>query len=324
MNTMTSKISIIVPVYNVESYVEKCLDSIINQNYINLEIIIVNDGSTDMSGDICENYLKKDDRIVVIHQNNQGLSMARNNGINIATGDYIGFVDSDDWIEPDMFFTLYTIAVENDADISMCNFYYTHDSGYKSPFSNETTGTKVLTGVHKITHNIRIANNFVWNKLYKRSLFNKARFPKDKLYEDIFLVYKLIDSANKMATTSQCKYYYLRRENGITLGKFELDQLNNTEAYIERYEYISNKYPTLEKTCRKQIFLSLLWILRKAYTWNSIEMYKEDINSFISSIKKYNFEDCGLSIHQETLLELLFKNINLYIIEMDKEHKFNG
>lgn len=321
---MESLISIIVPVYNVGEYVAKCIESIVNQTYTNLEIIIVNDGSTDNSGAICERYAEKDDRIIIIHQENQGLSMARNNGIDIATGEYIGFIDSDDWIEPDMFETLYTVAVENDADISMCNFYYVHDSGYKSPFSNETTGTKVLTGVHKITHNIRIANNFVWNKLYRRHLFNGTRFPKDKLYEDIFLIYKLIDNANKMVTTSQCEYYYLRRENGITLREFKLNQFDNTEAYIERYEYISNKYPSLEKTCRKQIFLSLLWVLRKAYVWNYIEMYTEEINEFLNMIQKYEFRECGLPTYQENLLELLFENLNSYIIEMNKEYKVNG
>ena len=324
MNLILPKISVIVPVYNVQKYIKKCINSIINQTYSNLEIIIVNDGSTDNSGTICEYYTAQDDRIIFINQENQGLSMARNNALDIATGEYIGFVDSDDWIEPDMFFTLYTIAVENDADISMCNFYYTHDSGYKSPFSNETTGIKVLTGVHKITNNIRIANNFVWNKLYRRHLFNETRFPKNKLYEDIFLVYKLIDNANKMVTTSQCEYYYLRRESGITLRKFKLNQFDNTEAYMERYEYISNKYPALEKTCRKQIFLSLLWVLRKAYIWNCIEMYMDKINEFLNLVKKYEFRECGLPIDQEDLLKLLFENLDFYITEMNKEDKVNG
>ena len=120
------KISIIVPVYNVENYVSKCLDSIINQSYKNLEIIIINDGSTDKSGEICEYYSAKDDRMVLIHQKNQGVSMARNNALDIAAGDYIGFIDSDDWIAPDMYSTLYKNAIEYDADISMCNLCYAH------------------------------------------------------------------------------------------------------------------------------------------------------------------------------------------------------
>lgn len=173
MKLILPKISIIVPVYNVENYVSKCIESIINQTYKDVEIIIVNDGSTDKSGDICDYYSKKDARIILIHQENQGLSMARNNALDIASGDYIGFVDSDDWIAPDMYGTLYNNAIEHDADISMCNFYYVSETGECSPYSNENQPIKVLEGIHKIAHNIRLNNDYVWNRLYRRHLFNR-------------------------------------------------------------------------------------------------------------------------------------------------------
>ena len=316
MNLTQPKISIIIPVYNVEKYVKKCIESVINQEYTNLEIIIVNDGSTDNSGDICDYYANKDKRIILIHQENQGLSMARNNGLDIATGEYIGFVDSDDWIAPDMYYMLYDNAVRYNADISMCNFYYIDHNEKKTPYSNENVNVKMLEGVYKIAHNIRLSNNCVWNRLYKRHLFNEIRFPKGKTFEDIFVMHKLIENANKLVLSSQCKYYYLLRENGITLGQFNLSQLDQVEAYMQRHEYISSNYVNLEKTCRKFIFFSLLWVIHRAYLHNSIETNKEGLQKVIDKVRAYDFHDCGLSKEEENLLILIFKDIKLYMMFM--------
>ena len=316
MNLNLPKISIVVPVYNVENYVSKCIDSIINQSYKNLEILIVNDGSTDRSGDICEHYASQDSRIILIHQGNQGLSMARNNALDIAGGDYIGFVDSDDWIALDMFDTLYNNAVTHDADVSMCNFYYVYTNGEMNPYSNENEDIKILEGIYKIAHNIRLSNNCVWNRLYKHYLFNDIRFPKGKAFEDIFVMHQLVDNANKVVLSAECKYYYLRRETGITLSPFNLKHIDNTEAYIERYNYISEKHPKLEKSSRKFMFSSLLWVVNKAYRDNRIELYEESLCQIIDKIRRYNFTDCGLYAEQENKLKLIFNgNIKLYTPE---------
>jgi len=311
------KISVIVPVYNVEKYVSKCIESIINQTYRNLEIIIVNDGSTDRSGNICDYYAKKDDRIVLIHQENQGLSMARNNAIDIARGEYIGFVDSDDWIAPDMYHTMYGNAAEYYADISMCNFYYVREDGVKSSYSVENEGIKVLEGVYKVAHNIRLSNNYVWNRLYRRYLFEDIRFPKGKTFEDIFVMHRLVDMANRVVLSSECKYYYLLRRTGIVLSPFNLKQMDNIEAFIERHNYISSKYPNLEKTCRKSIFSVLLWDIRNAHRDNKIEAHKEELRKIIDTVRHYDFRDCGLSAEQKMLLELLFHDINAYIVKIN-------
>ena len=309
MNLTLPKISIIVPVYNVENYVSKCIESIINQTYKNLEIIIVNDGSTDRSGDICEYYAKQDDRIILIHQDNQGLSMARNNALDIISGDYVGFVDSDDWIESNMYGVLYINSVTYDADISMCNFYYVSESEELLPYSRENRGIKVFTGIYKLVHNIRLFNSCVWNKLYKQYLFNDTRFPRGKLFEDIFVTHRLVDNANKVVLSSECKYYYLHRETGITLSPFNIRQMDNLEAYIERYKYISAKYSALEKTYRKHIFLSLLWLMNNAYRDNKIEIFKEGLIKYMDIIKCYDFSDCGLYTEQTNILKLLFAEI---------------
>jgi glycosyltransferase involved in cell wall biosynthesis len=318
------KISIIVPVYNVEDYVPKCFKSIIDQTYENLEIILVDDGSTDKSGDICDEYAKKDNRMIVIHQENQGLSMARNNALDIASGEYIGFVDGDDWIAPDMYSTLYENATKYEADISMCNFYYVSQSGHLSPYSNENTPEKVLEGIYKISHNIRLSNNCVWNRLYKRRLFDDIRFPERKTFEDIFVMHRLVDNANKIVLSTQCKYYYLLRENGITLSPFNLGHMDNFEAYKERYNYISNKYPSLEKVCKKFIFSSLLWVMGKAYAHNRIENHRDVLLQAIDSVRHHDYLDCGLSIEQMVLLKLLFSDIRKYIIKMNISTRQNN
>lgn len=308
------KISIIVPVYNVENYISKCLDSVINQSYKNLEIILVDDGSADKSGEICKYYSKKENRIIFIQQEHQGVSMARNTALDIAGGDYIGFIDSDDLATPDMFDTLYNNAIAYDSDISMCNFYYVNQNGEILPYSSENESIKVLEGIYKIAHNIRLSNNYLWNRLYKRYLFDEIRFPRGKVYEDMFVMHKLIDNANKVVLTADCKYYYIRRNNSITLSLFDLKQIDFIEAHIERYDYISSKYPNLEKTSRKFIFLSLLWNMHNAYRDNKIEMHKEALVKIIDRVKCYNYLECGLSAEQKDTLNLLFDDIDAYII----------
>lgn len=313
------KISIIIPVYNVEDYVQKCLESVISQNYNNLEIIIVNDGSTDNSGNICEKISKLDNRIILIHQKNQGLSMARNKGIDIATGTYLGFVDGDDWIEWNMINIQYQNATKYDADISICNYDYTDNienndntnkNSYKFDDDNETL--IIQKGYNKIKHHIN--DHVVWNKLFKRNLFDDIRFPKGKEYEDIFTTYKLIDKAKSTISTSKIKYHYVIRNNSITNSHFHIGQMDAIEAYVEQCKYFSLKYPNLEQICRKNIFSSLLGHMAKAYSENCIGEYKQSLMGIINSVKKFSIDDCGLDNEQLFLMKLLFTDIKNYTI----------
>lgn len=306
MEITSPKVSIIVPIYNVEKYIAKCLDSIVKQDMSDIEIIVVDDGSTDSSVEICEQYVSLDNRIRLIHQENQGLSMARNNGIDIATGEYIGFIDSDDWIKPDMYSTLYNNAAEHDADISMVNFNYVMPSGEHIPFANENTGTKVFEGIYKVAHNVRTTNNFAWNKLYRKSLFENIRFPKGKTFEDIFTMYRLIDVANKIVVSSESKYYYVRRDDSITLSSFNMSHIDNIEAYIERYRYISAKYPKFESTCRKQIFTSVIWVMGKLYMTGDTELYNKVSAHIKDMVHEFDYNSCGLSLEHKNRLETYF------------------
>ena len=188
------KISIIVPFYNVEKYAPKCIESIINQTYTNLEIILVDDGSPDTCGKICDDYALKDGRIKVIHKKNAGLSDARNVGIKEATGKYIGFVDGDDYIEKDMYKYLYNLIKENNADISICGVEEVYEDGSiqdeKAKESIEILSKEDAIKELLLDKKVR---SHAWDKLYKRELFENIEYPYGRKMEDIATTYKLFD-----------------------------------------------------------------------------------------------------------------------------------
>ena len=195
------KISIIVPVYNVEKYLEKCIDSILNQSFRDFELILVDDGSTDNSGYVCDRYKDQDNRIIVIHKENGGVSSARNRGLDIARGDFIGFMDSDDFIHKDMYKILYDNLIKNEADLAICkaqNVY--QDETIKLNNIVEDFPVKVLTSKDalKKLYNIRTTFVYAWNKLYKRELFEELRYPENKIYEDEWLSPKLLYKSSKI------------------------------------------------------------------------------------------------------------------------------
>ena len=179
-------ISIIVPIYNIDNYVSKCIESILSQTHSNIEVILIDDGSTDKSSNICDYYSKKDARIVAIHKKNGGLSSARNTGLDIAKGKYIGFVDGDDYIEPNMYEELLNNIHEHQSDIAICNYNdIKNNKKYTNYFDNELEKTPI-EGKNKF--DILYKNyNFVicsWNKLYKKEIFNNLRFPENKIFEE--------------------------------------------------------------------------------------------------------------------------------------------
>ncbi|MBS4212689.1 glycosyltransferase [Neobacillus rhizophilus] len=232
---MKEKISVIVPVYNVEKYLSKCINSIINQTYTNLEIILVDDGSTDNSGDICDCYASKDTRIKVIHKENGGLSDARNMGLGVATGGYVNFIDSDDYIHEKFHEVLMKLISSHNADIAQCDYlkiYEETDPEISDIGNNQFEKVTVLNNIEALN---QLYNNLikgvVWNKLYKRDLFKDIRFPKGKIHEDDFTTYKLLFNSNKIIITSYQLYYYLQRSNSIMGSKFNAKHLDSLEAF---------------------------------------------------------------------------------------------
>ena len=262
------KISVIVPIYNSEKYLHRCINSIISQTYKNLEIILVDDGSTDNSGMICDQLATQDERIRVFHKKNGGLSSARNLGIEVASGDYIAFVDSDDWLADDIYEYCIDLAEKNNCDVIDYNVEFTNGNGTKKAFGTEIKydieiieGKEILRD-YLMKGQTEKAPFTVWRKLYKRHLFETIRFPEGKINEDIVLNYKILKRCNKIACTNKVGYYYFQSEESITrncLKKRDFDLLDACEELIaltEEEDYTGIKYLAKVKNARS--YFSLL------------------------------------------------------------------
>ena len=222
-------ITVIIPVYKVEKYLRKCVESVIYQTYSNLEIILIDDGSTDNSGLICDEYAKKDSRIRVLHQKNSGISSVRNKGIDMAKGKYFTFIDSDDYVSLDYIEYLYNLITKYNADISICNFKLIWKN---SKSKKDTKNKEFLLDSENAFKNMLFnqgINVSVWAKLYKTNLWRNIRFPINKVYEDTAIIYKIIDKASKIAYGDKECYFYVAREGSISkqgfFNKNELDYI---------------------------------------------------------------------------------------------------
>ena len=233
-----SKISVIVPVYKVEKYLDRCVESIVNQTYKNLEIILVDDGSPDNCPEMCDVWANKDERIKVIHKENGGVSSARNRGIDAATGDYIGFVDSDDWIEPDMYELLADNAKKYDADISRCG-YFVDWSDHTAQIGNG--GILLYEDIERRCEMLRSYHlvSALWNKIYRRELFEEERLDESlRITEDWQINYRLIRKCKTTVYNDICKYHYIMHDGSATKSynrNSEFDMLK-TVQYFEIQE----------------------------------------------------------------------------------------
>ena len=309
------KISIIVPIYNVEKYLKRCLDSIINQTYKNMEIILVNDGSKDDSLKICKEYTKKDKRIILIDQENAGLSMARNNGIDKATGDYIGFVDSDDVISLYMYDYLIKSIKESNSDISLCLFKsFNKDIKFSNNYKNISLGKENAIRELLIDRKIPSHAN---DKLFKKELFNGIRFPKGKKYEDIPVIYKLFLKANNISLVDTELYGYYLRDDSIT-GNYNIETNKDfIEAVNKRYDELVNinEYSNYAKLNRVNSVLRYYLDIvkfRKKDIFKS-DFYKIIYNELLFAKKIYTKDIRKINTRKKnTLIKLLFFNQKLF------------
>ncbi|WP_296117110.1 glycosyltransferase [uncultured Eubacterium sp.] len=244
-------ISVIVPVFNVEKYLVQCLESIINQTYKNLEIILCDDGSFDSSSEICDRYKILDNRVQVIHKKNGGLSDARNAGIDIAKGKYLTFVDSDDFILPNMIELLYDICITYQTDFAMCQCMECNDEDDITCLCLNPSKKNVVIfenikkmEAYLVTNKIETT---AWKKLYRKNLFDDLRFPKGKIHEDAFTTYLLVDKAKRIGVTNEIGYVYRRNPLSIMNRGFSLKRLDIIEAKNKQLKFIKNKYPKLYK-----------------------------------------------------------------------------
>lgn len=288
-------ISIIIPVYKVEKYLEKCIESVLKQTYTNLQIILVDDGSPDNCGKICDEYAKKDPRIEVIHKVNGGLSDARNVGIAKAKGKYIGFVDSDDYIKEDMYEILINLIKEYDADVSICNLYDVIDG--KEYIRNNENGIQEYSRLEILKEVLLDKNiqSYAWNKLYKKELFDEIKYPIGKKYEDIGTTFYVFEKCNKIVVTSEPEYYYLKRSDSLVNNVTESTILDYTDIIIQRYLYTQKNIEKLRKHNNYYLAKTLITAHNDIELLGSIsekmqEKYKELYN-LVYNIMKNDRED---------------------------------
>ncbi len=256
------QISVIVPVYNAQRYLEKCLDSITGQSYRNLEIILVDDGSKDKSSEICDRYAAADGRIKVIHRENGGISAARNSGLNIATGEYYGFADSDDWLESDMYQFLQNDLASTGADIAVCGFFRTFDKFEEPNDRSHTRRVMKRTEALDWLLQDRLLQNYYWCKLYKKELFNGIRMPEGRTFEDAFTQHLIFEKARKVVLHNIPKYHYLIRSDSISGASQGFLNEDCHAAFYERVRYFFAKG---EKRFCRQAAITYLNVLCRTY-----------------------------------------------------------
>lgn len=241
-------ISIIIPIYKVEHYLAACMESVLGQSYTNLEIILVDDGSPDNCPALCDEYVQKDKRVKVIHKENGGLSDARNAGLEIATGEYIAFVDSDDVIHKDYVRLLYEAIKGANADISACDLLEFQDGTETPNFTYETEEIKCNQYLPEEALGELIRGTgfraVAWNKLYKRSVLTGETFEVGRYHEDEFFTYRIIDKAKKLSFVT-AKLYYYRQRSGSIMSTVSIKHLDSLDAYIGRLKMLAEKYPEL-------------------------------------------------------------------------------
>lgn len=274
---MRPLISIVVPVYNMEKYLHKCVDSLLNQSYNQLEIILVNDGSTDHSAKICDEFAEKDSRIKVVHRTNGGLSEARNSGLSIFKGEYVTFVDSDDYVRADYVQTLLDLVLNYNVKIAVSQFKYVSNEHIDKD-DNDNEKDFFLPTLEAL-ENMFYQDYFDHNataKLFHRSLFDSLKFPVDLLYEDMFTTYKiLLSSDSGVAVFNKKTYYYLIRSDSIEGAPFSAKKLNSMRFIVDDFENTKKQYPVLAKgiNCRLLSFIFHLLVETKVKSSEEKELF---------------------------------------------------
>lgn len=278
-------VSIVVPVYNVSAFLDRCVQSIVNQNYTNLEIILVDDGSTDQSGDKCDQWGKKDSRIVIYHKENGGLSDARNFGIKKSSGQYIAFIDSDDYVLPNYVEMLVSILIDKEADISITDFFVTRNKEY---MGKETRFLKTYIYNAKDAIEVMCYQKYfgpsACGKLYRRECFENIQFPVGTLYEDIAVMYKIFAMAKKIVYSPIKTYAYYKRSGSIVNGCFSVKKMNYVEHTEEMLEYINVTYPDIRNAAISRFVWANFHVLMQIPYTCKFEIYK---TTLIKNIKKY-------------------------------------
>lgn len=292
-----SVISVIVPVYNVEKYLSRCIESICNQTYRNLEVLLIDDGSTDQSGEICKRYQNADERIVYIKKENGGQASARNVGLDHSTGDYIAFVDSDDYMEKTMFAEMMSVIIDTKSDLCIC--------GINKIRRGEKTTIKLVNqeNIYTTSELMKayfvqdIVGTSVFNKIYKSYLWSNIRFPEVRASEDALILHEVLHKARRAVQIPSCFYNYIIRANS-TERTFSINSLNTIRAGEQRKLFVQRNYPELYDYMNcdvaKRIKRVMKRILITGSWWDNRDLYKslrndlrKECKIIKGSLKKY-------------------------------------
>lgn len=308
-------ISIIIPVYNVEKYLNKCIESVVKQTFKNLEIILIDDGSTDSSGNICDEWKMKDERIIVIHKENGGVSSARNAGLDIAQGEYVGFVDSDDYIDNQMYEVLLKQTQKFNTELSFCNFFDVDEKGKKESSNMEykciLTKKEVMSGMFQNNNE----NFALWNKLVKREKLKNIKFDENiKIYEDALFCFQMIENVNSISFCKNNLYFYTDRE-GSTLMEENIKSKVTTLIAMEKINKI------LEKNDIQERFQQQCDYIGRVYLYEEISKNQNNninFSTYKDIAKKYLRdgllkEKIGLKNKVKVILAVYFTKLYLMI-----------
>lgn len=316
------KISVIIPVYNVEKYFSTCMETVLNQTYKNLEIILVDDESTDNSGKMCDEYAKKDSRVKVVHKKNEGAASARNAGLDIATGEYIGFIDSDDFVELDFYEVLYKCIIEENADLAMCRLVDCYGTIEKVEKKVQKYVWNTEEAI-KIVLEAKLTSVTPVNKLYKKFIFDKLRYESCNTAEDAEIIIDILMKCKKIVFLDDEKYFYIHRENSVTTRKFDKERgYDVIYAYQKNYKLIENNYPSLSDIAEMRICWANFCVLDRMIL--SVDT-KIDMNLVKYLRKRFLFimkNNCFTKVRKLSMI-LLMVNVNLYKIIVKKFNEKN-
>lgn len=317
MNSTRPYISIIVPVYNVEKYIDQCLESLVNQTLKEVEIIVIIDGSTDSSEDIARTYAEKYANIQIIKTKNQGLAAARNEGIRYAKGEYLAFIDSDDWTDENMFYDMYNLAKEYNADMVACNFIFEYDDGPQDV--QPDMQSKLMTDKAEAIRDVLLSqnmNNCAWNKIYRNTLFkNNIRFTERRYFEDLYPMLQWVNICNCIYLTHNVYYHYRRARGGSITAKFSMKHIDDYAFLVENAHNWLNDNGVLDEfqeefsTCAFRIYNQLIFNTFFSAITNRFECYKS-INEKFPANKYFSNDNVRKSEDNKFLLITILGTMN--------------
>ena len=304
-------ISVVVPVYRVEAYLDQCIRSIAEQTYPNLEILLVDDGSPDSSGAICDRWAQRDSRIRVFHKENAGAGAARNTALDAATGELIAFVDSDDYLHPNLYTHLFSL-MQDGVEIAECEIGTTQNDDM--PMEDGSAAQILICEAEEALHlhiQDEVFRQTPPNKLYRRECVGDNRFPEGNLIDDEFFTYRVLGNAKKLAHSSACMYAYRQQPDSAMHKPFSLRRLQGLDAKLQRLEYLEERYPNLIWEAKADLLMTCLFAMQgclRSLTGEEMETAREKLRSVLAHITPLELRE-GVGTKRKLLMFLAQKNL---------------